>query len=86
MFRLSLTLRAHLKRHRQVSVRRGKNRLLRTVPTFATTHTFCADRDAMKKSGFLTVMPAKTALFFAWFITTCKKQIFARVVGIRKEK
>ena len=26
----------------------------------------------MKKSGFLTVIPAKTALFFAWFITTCK--------------
>ena len=38
---------------------------LRTVPTFATTHRFCASRDGLRKSGFLTEVPAKTKIFFA---------------------
>ena len=36
---------------------------LRTVPTFATAHTFCACRDGPRKSGFLTVVPAKQRYF-----------------------
>ena len=34
--------------------------MLRTVPPFATAHTFCASRDGPRKSNFLTAMPAKT--------------------------
>ena len=40
---------------------------LRTVPTFATAHTFCASRDGPRKSGFLTVVPAKTGIFLRSF-------------------
>ena len=35
---------------------------LRTVPTFATAHTFCASRCG-PPSDFLTVVPAKTEIF-----------------------
>ena len=37
----------------------------RMVPTFATTHTFCASCDGLtlRKFGFLTVVPAKTGIF-----------------------
>ena len=37
---------------------------LRTVATLATAHTFCASRDGLRKSGFLTAVPAKTKIFF----------------------
>ena len=30
----------------------------------ATAHAFCASRDGPRKSGFLTVMPAKTEIFW----------------------
>ena len=33
------------------------------MPTFATTHTFCAARDGIRKLGFLKVVAAKTAIF-----------------------
>ena len=33
------------------------------VPTFATAHTFCAPRDDPRKSGFLTLVLAKTGIF-----------------------
>ena len=33
---------------------------LRTVLTFATAHTFFTSRDCPRKSGFITVVPAKT--------------------------
>ena len=36
---------------------------LRTVPTFATAHTFCASLYGPKKSGFLTAVPATTEIF-----------------------
>ena len=58
---------------------------LRTVPTFATAHTFCASCDGPRKSGFVMVVPAKAEIFFALFITTSEKQILARVVGIQKD-
>ena len=38
-------------------------RELRTVPNFATAHTFCASGDGPRKSGFLTAMPDKTEIF-----------------------
>ena len=57
---------------------------LRTVPTFAIAHRFCASCNGPRKSGFLMVVPAKTD-FFTRFITMCEKQILARVIGIRKE-
>ena len=34
------------------------------VPTFATAHTFCVSHDGLRKSGFLTAVPAKTEIFF----------------------
>ena len=40
-----------------------KQVVLRTVPDFATAHTFCAPHDVTKKLGFLTVVPAKTEIF-----------------------
>ena len=52
---------------------------LRTVPTFATAHPFCASCDGPRKSGFLTVVPAKTEIFVQ------EKQILARPIEIRKE-
>ena len=33
------------------------------VPAFTTAHTFCASRDGVQKSGFLTVVPVKTEIF-----------------------
>ena len=35
----------------------------RMVLTFATRHTFCTSRDGPRKSGFVTMVPAKTELF-----------------------
>ena len=54
------------------------------MPTFATAHTFCASRDGLRKSSFLTVMPAKTDIF-ARFMTMQEKQILARVIGNQRE-
>ena len=36
---------------------------LRTVPTVAPVHKFCAPRDGPRKSGFITVVPAKREIF-----------------------
>ena len=36
---------------------------IRTVPTFATAHTFCPSCDGPRKTGFITVVPAKTEIF-----------------------
>ena len=52
--------------------------ILRAVFPFATAHRFCASRDGLGNSGFLTAVPAR-------LITTYEKQILARVIGIRKE-
>ena len=35
------------------------------MPTFATAHMLCASPDCPRKSGFLTVVPAKTEIFCA---------------------
>ena len=40
----------------------------------------------MRKLGFLTVVPTKTANIFVRFMSTLKKKILARVVGIRLRK
>ena len=36
---------------------------LRTVPTFATAHTFCPSSDGSRKSDFLSAMAGKTEIF-----------------------
>ena len=54
--------------------------LLRTVPPWATVHTFCASRESR-----LSAVPAKTEILFSRFITSREKQILAMVIGIRKE-
>ena len=36
---------------------------LRTVPTFATAHTFCASSDGLRKSDFSSAMTGKTEIF-----------------------
>ena len=41
----------------------------------ATPHTFCAFRDAPKKSSFLTVVPAKTHIFCATYNCVGKADI-----------
>ena len=45
---------------------------------------FCVSWDGQRKSGFLTVMAAKTDIFVQ-FITSWEKQILARFIGIRKK-
>ena len=57
---------------------------LRTVPTFATGHTFCGSRDGRRKSGFLMVVHHKKDIFCAIY-NYAGKQILARVIGIRKQ-
>ena len=37
--------------------------ILRTVPRFATAHTFCTSRDGPRKSDFSSAVPAKTEIF-----------------------
>ena len=37
--------------------------MLRVVPTLTTAHKFCASRDGLSNSGFLTVVPARTTIF-----------------------
>ena len=44
------------------------NNFSRTVPSFATAHTFCASRDDPRKSGLLRALLAKIDMF-ARFIT-----------------
>ena len=39
--------------------------ILRTVPRFATAHTFCASRDGPRMSDFLSAVPAKTEIFLS---------------------
>ena len=38
----------------------GAGEHLRKLPPFNSAHTFCASRNDLRKSGFLTAMPAKT--------------------------
>ena len=59
--------------------------LIRTVPTFATAHTFCTSWDGLRKSGFLMTVLLKQRYILAQFITTREKYILGRVIVIRKE-
>ena len=34
------------------------------VPSFATAHMFCTSRNGPRNMDFITVMPAKTEIFF----------------------
>ena len=53
--------------------------------SFPTSHTFCESWDRLRSSDFLKKVPTVSEVFFAWFMTTWKKKISTRAIGIQKE-